>query len=140
VQINYLAELIQDKIIIVRLELIKMLSSLLNDIGDRYDHHTRLLPYVLDSLIDENEEIQSIAYICLQRCGKEYEDEHDDEIRDRLQYGVDGDVRINLDKPLPLPFTERPRIGYRYVVIIIVVIIIIIIVVVIIIIMIIIIS
>jgi len=130
VQINYLAELIQDKIIIVRLELIKMLSSLLNDIGDRYDHHTRLLPYVLDSLIDENVEIQSIAYICLQRCGKEYEDEHDDEIRDRLQYGVDGDVRINLDKPLPLPFTERPRIGYRYVVIIIVVIIIIIIVVV----------
>jgi hypothetical protein len=111
VQINYLAELIQDKIIIVRLELIKMLSSLLNDIGDRYDHHTRLLPYVLDSLIDENVEIQSIAYICLQRCGKEYEDEHDDEIRDRLQYGVDGDVRINLDKPLPLPFTERPRIG-----------------------------
>jgi len=96
---------------IVRFELVKLLCSLLNDIGDRYDHHTRLLPYLLDLLIDDNDEIRNIAYNCLQKCGKEYEDEHDDEIRDRLQYGVDGDRRINLEKPLPLPFTERPRIG-----------------------------
>lgn len=47
------------------------------------------------------------------KCGKEYEDDHQNEIIERRQYGVDGDDRINLEKPLPPPFVERPRIGMR---------------------------
>jgi len=112
-QINHLAELVIDKSQPVREELSKFLYVLLTEIGDRYDHHTRLLPYVLDLLTDESASVANVALATLQKCGKEYESEHEDEIRDRLQYGVDGDDRINLEKPLPAPFVERPRLGMR---------------------------
>lgn len=90
VQINHLAELVVDKSLPVREELARFLYVLLTEIGDRYDHHTRLLPYVLDLMTDENPGVASTALATLQKCGREYEDEHEDEIRDRRQYGVDG--------------------------------------------------
>ena len=82
---------------------------------DRWDHHTRLLPYLLDLLTDPNESVRDSALKTLQLCGKQYEEEHQDEIIERRQYGVDGDRRINLEDPLPPPFTEsgRPRLGVR---------------------------
>lgn len=90
-----------------------MLSSFLTELEDRYDHQTRLLPYLLDLLGDENSNIQKVALNCLIKCGQQYENEHPDEIIERRQYGIDGDDRCNFEKPLPLPFTERPRIGIR---------------------------
>mmetsp|Transcript_28473 Transcript_28473/g.64496 ORF Transcript_28473/g.64496 Transcript_28473/m.64496 type:complete len:821 (-) Transcript_28473:7-2469(-) len=113
VQVNHLAELVGDKSVAVREELAKFLYVLLTEIGDRYDHNTRLLPYVLDLLTDEMPSVANVALACLQRCGREYEDEHQDEIRDKRQYGVDGAATLNLDKPLPRPFLERPRVGMR---------------------------
>lgn len=113
VQINHLAELVQDKSIQVREKLADMLTVLLTEIGDRYDHQTRLLPYLLDLLTDESSSVADASMRCLKICGKQYEDEHQDDIIERRQYGVDGDNRINLDKPLPAPFTERPRLGMR---------------------------
>lgn len=90
VQINHLAELVVDKSLPVREELARLMYVLLTEIGDRYDHHTRLLPYVLDLMTDENPGVASTALATLQKCGREYEDEHEDEIRDRRQYGIDG--------------------------------------------------
>jgi len=113
VQINYMAELVQDKSAQVKEKLAELLRVLLTEIGDRYDHQTRLLPYLLDLLTDETSSVADAAMKCLQICGKQYEEEHNDEIIERRQYGVDGDHRINLEKPLPRPFTERPRIGMR---------------------------
>lgn len=113
VQLNYLAELVGDSSPLVREKLVLMLTALLTEIGDRYDHQTRLLPYLLDLLTDEVPSIAASALHCLQLCGKEYEADHHDEIIEKRQYGVDGDERINLDKPLPPPFTSRPRIGIR---------------------------
>lgn len=42
-----------------------------------------------------------------------YEEEHPEDIIEKRQYGIDGDTNIRLDKPLPAPFTGRPRIGVR---------------------------
>jgi hypothetical protein len=113
VQINYLAELAGDSSVSVREEVAKMLTMFLTELGDRYDHQTRLLPYLLDLLVDEAPSVATVAMNCLKLCGRQYEEEHQDEIIERRQYGVDGDTRINLEKPLPLPFTERPRLGVR---------------------------
>jgi hypothetical protein len=113
VQINYLAELVTDKSAQVRELLTDFLIVLLTEIKDRYDHQTRLLPYLLDLLTDENETIASKCLSCLKICRSQYEEEHPDEIIERRQLGVDGDLRINLDKPIPLPFYERPRLGMR---------------------------
>ena len=71
----------------------------------------RLLPYLLDLLTDESHLVSSSALAVLKRCGQQYEEEHPDEIVEKRQYGIDGNDSINLEKPLPKPFTERPRIG-----------------------------
>lgn len=55
--------------------------------------------------------MSSAALAVLRRCGQQYEEEHQDEIIERRQYGVDGDDTMNFAKALPKPFTERPRIG-----------------------------
>lgn len=90
-----------------------MLNSFLTQLEDRYDHQTRLLPYLLDLLGDELATIQQIALTCLTTCGAQYEKDHPDDIIEKRQYGIDGDDRCNYDKPLPPPFTHRPRIGVR---------------------------
>jgi hypothetical protein len=113
IQINFLAEITGDSVSAVRERVAVMLSAFLTELEDRYDHQTRLLPYLLDLLTDDAENVSSVALKCLETCGRQYESEHNDEIIERRQYGVDGDNRINLDKPLPAPFKGRPRIGMR---------------------------
>ena len=83
VHINYMANVVSDTSISVRRNLVKMLTSFLCDMYDRSDYETRLLPYVLDILTDENDEIASAAFLCLEKCGELYEREHCDEIIDR---------------------------------------------------------
>jgi hypothetical protein len=113
VSINYLAELTSDATVHVRERLVVMLSSFLVDLEDRYDHQQRLLPYLLDMLTDESPTVSSVALATLVKCGVLYEEQHTDDIIERRQFGIDGDDRCNLDKPLPSPFTEHPRIGIR---------------------------
>lgn len=57
--------------------------------------------------------VSVIAVDTLSKCGSEYEREHQDDVIERRQFGVDGDVRANHNKPLPRPFSARPRIGAR---------------------------
>lgn len=113
VQINYLAELAIDKSVLVREKLANMLNTFLTELPDRYDHQTRLLPYLLDLLTDDADVVSNQAMDCLKICGQQYEKEHPEDVIEKRQFGVDGDQRINLDKPYPKPFTERPRIGLR---------------------------
>jgi hypothetical protein len=91
--VNYLAEITSDASAQVRERVAIMLSSFLTELEDRYDHQTRLLPYLLDLLGDENIDIQRIALMCLTKCGQQYEEEHNDEVIERRQYGIDGDDR-----------------------------------------------
>src|SRR3546814_16480562 len=90
-----------------------MRASWLTALPDLYDHQSRLLAYLLDLVCDEAADVADISLAALVRCGELYEEEHPDEIIERRQYGVDGDKRINLSKPLHAPFKERPRIGLR---------------------------
>jgi len=113
VTINYLAEVVQDPVVQVRFAVAQMLTVLLTEILDRYDHQTRLLPYVLDLCCDPSPVVSEVAMACITKCGVQFEGEHADSIIERRQYGVDGDLRINLTKALPAPFTGRPRIGMR---------------------------
>ena len=113
IQINYLADVAQDSSVAVRMKVAQLLHCFLTELPDRYDHQTRLIPYCLDLLCDPTTEVSAAALATITRCGQQYEDEHQDEIIERRQYGVDGDRRMNLDKPLPAPFTQRPRLGQR---------------------------
>lgn len=57
--------------------------------------------------------VSAIAVETVSTCGAEYELEHQDDIIERRQFGIDGDARANHAKPLPRPFSGRPRIGAR---------------------------
>jgi len=113
--INYLADIIGDPNTSVRIELAQLLKDWVTLLPDRYDFFSRLLPYILDLFSDQVEEVQEIAMCAIEECGREYEREHMDEVRERRQYGVDGDLRIDYETPLPPPFPTqgRPRIGQR---------------------------
>ncbi|GMH56157.1 hypothetical protein TrRE_jg12906, partial [Triparma retinervis] len=113
VSVNSLAEVCQDKNPTVRARCCAVLCFFLTCLPDRYDHHTRLLPYVLSFFNDDIKETRDMAIQAIEHCGGQYEAEHPDDIIERRQYGVDGDSRTNTEAPLPAPFEERPRLGAR---------------------------
>ena len=113
VTVNSLVELVTHKTAGVRLACCQMLSFLINCLPDRYDHHQRLLPYLLNFYNDDQEKVRNCATMAIESCGEQYEAEHSNEIIERRQYGVDGDDNCNHKDSLPFPFTHRPRLGAR---------------------------
>mmetsp|Transcript_10771 Transcript_10771/g.23368 ORF Transcript_10771/g.23368 Transcript_10771/m.23368 type:complete len:732 (+) Transcript_10771:2323-4518(+) len=112
VAVNFLAELAIDKNARVRERCCEMLAYFMVCLPDRYDHQTRLLPYVLNLYLDPVVSIRQLAMGTVDRLGAQYEAEHPEEIIERRQYGVDGDGRCNYSN-LPPPFQRRPRLGAR---------------------------
>ncbi len=80
---------------------------------DRYDHHQRLLPYVLSFLNDNVPSIRDAALDCIEKCGLQHECEHPQDVIERRQFGIDGDDDIDYDRDLPSPFLRRPSLGAR---------------------------
>ncbi|KAL7454857.1 hypothetical protein ACHAWC_007007, partial [Mediolabrus comicus] len=113
VSVNTLAELSSHRNYRVRLRCCKMIESLLTNLPDRYEHEQRLLPYVMLFINDVAAEVQHEALACINKCGRQYERDHSDEIIERRQLGVDGDESIDYDVGLPKPFTSRPSLGAR---------------------------
>ncbi|EJK48542.1 hypothetical protein THAOC_32649, partial [Thalassiosira oceanica] len=113
VSVNVLAELASHRNHRARSRCCGMLSRLLVYLPDSYDHQTRLLPYVLSFLCDDVPSIRAAALECIARCGRQYEEEHRDDVIERLQFGVDGDEAIDYDAGLPEPFASRPSLGAR---------------------------
>ena len=92
-----------------------MLSYFLVYLPDRYDHQQRLLPYVLSFINDDMQQVQDEALQCIEKCGLQYEQEHQDDVIERRQFGVDGEydtIDYNHNH-LPKPFTRRPSLGAR---------------------------
>ena len=89
-----------------------MLSYFMVYLPDRYDHHVRLLPYVLSFVNDAIPSIREAALDCIERCGLQYECEHPEDVIERRQFGVDGDD-IDYGSGLPESFPVRPSLGAR---------------------------
>ena len=112
VSVNVLAELAVDKNPKVRERCCQMLAYLMVCLPDRYDHQTRLLPYLINLHLDVFKPIQKCSLDAIEALGAQYESEHPQDIIERRQYGVDGDVRCNHSE-LPPPFQDRPSLGAR---------------------------
>jgi hypothetical protein len=74
-RINYLAILIKDTKTAVREALIRYLGDWLIMLPDRYDHETRLVPYLLSGLFDPDEEIRKSVVEIIEEIGIQYEKE-----------------------------------------------------------------
>jgi len=90
-----------------------MIAYFMVCLPDRYDHHQRLLPYLMTFFNDEVKDIQRMALQAIECCGEQYETEHPEDILEKRQFGVDGDTRCIQRSQLPHPFQERPNLGTR---------------------------
>ncbi|GMF40384.1 unnamed protein product [Phytophthora lilii] len=115
VRLNYFAKLDQDRNPMVRRAFFAMISDWMVNLPDRYDHESRLLPYLLSAVSDEDTSISRDALKTLDVLGERYEREHGEEVIEIKQYGVDGkNPTYNYRAPLPAPFlTGRPSLGTR---------------------------
>jgi hypothetical protein len=103
---NYFASLIKDNNVSVRVAFIKMLSGWMISLADRWDHHSRLLPYIMSALHDECPEINMLALDTIEKLGAAYETQHRDKIVEKKQYGMDGAQHIVIGD-LPKPHFHR---------------------------------
>lgn len=115
IRLNYFAKLDQDANPLVRKAFFDMVSDWITNLPDRYDHESRLMPYLLSAVSDENDEISQCAVETLAFLGSRYEQEHGEEVLEMKQYGVDGKNPVyNYRKQLPRPFlSQRPSLGTR---------------------------
>jgi hypothetical protein len=115
VRVNYFAKLGQDTNPRVRLAFIEMISDWMLNLPDRYDHESRLLPYLLNGLGDDCEDMTGLAMSTLRELGERYEREQGEEVLEMKQYGVDGkNATYNYMSALPSPFSAgRPSLGMR---------------------------
>ena len=67
--INYLATLIVDPSPRVREKFMKCVHFWVCRLDDKYDHHPKLVPYVLSGLFDEEPVIREIALQTLEEIG-----------------------------------------------------------------------
>jgi hypothetical protein len=112
-RVNYFAKIVVDNSIPVRAKFAECLGMWLHDLPDRYDYFSRILPYMLSCLSDEVPQVAEVALKWLEKCGKQWEREHQDDVIERRQYGVDGAKTAERDIVYPYPFKGRPRIGSR---------------------------
>jgi hypothetical protein len=106
---NYFGMLCTDASRAVRLRFIEMIGEWATTMEDRWDHHERLVPFLLTGLTDDDEDIRSLAIAYIDRCGEEYASEHKDDFLEKRQLGIDGDELSNHDAPLPAPFARSGR-------------------------------
>jgi hypothetical protein len=112
-RVNAFAKIVIDNSVAVREKFAAVLGSWLHDLPDRYDYFSRLLPYMLSCLSDESPQVASLALSWMEKIGKQWEQEHQEDVIERRQYGVDGDRHAQRDITYPPPFKGRPRIGAR---------------------------
>jgi hypothetical protein len=112
-RVNVLAEISADSNCRMRRKCCQVLTNFMCHLPDRYDHQQKLLPYILLFHEDDDDHIRDMALNCIHTRGQQYEEEHYDEIVERVQFGVDGDSRCNHIDPLPSPFDGRPKLAER---------------------------
>jgi hypothetical protein len=67
----------------------------LTRLADRWDHHARLVPYILSGLFDSSSDIQESALETIEQVGIEWEKEREKDIKEQQQLGVESEWTLN---------------------------------------------
>jgi hypothetical protein len=115
-KLNYFAILVNDKSAHVRSVFFSVIADWLTKLPDKYDHESRLIPYILTGLFDPIPEIKEDCFRYIEEIGQIYEVEKEKDIREMRQLGYQEPWTcegLMSDLPLPDPFVKRPRLGSR---------------------------
>ena len=80
-KINYFAKLAIDRSPLVRERFYNMLGTWVTQLPDRWDHESRLVPYLLSGFSDANPELAALCLRYIEHCGAAYETEKADDVR-----------------------------------------------------------
>ena len=70
----------------VRREFLEMIGDWLLNLHERLDYISRLLPYLLNSLIDDVPDVRERGLAILTEIGIQYEKDHETEIYEKMHY------------------------------------------------------
>jgi len=114
---NHLADLSRDSSVAVRSRFLRTLERWVRDMAgeDLYEQEVRLYPYLCNFLVDDAPQLCSQGLCVLISLGEAYLEAHEDEYRERVEYGHAEEVRRDeaLNIQLPHPFAGRPPLGAR---------------------------
>lgn len=86
------------------------------DLDDKYDHHGRIVPYMLSGLFDEDEQVKQVAVQIVEEIGRQIEVEKEKDLRESKQYAIDAawtwEGKV-VDLPTEAPLKGRPSLGSR---------------------------
>ena len=101
----------------MRREFLRHIKIWVCHLNDKYDHHSKIVPYLLSGLSDEDEVVRGIAKETIEEIGRQIEEEKEKEFRENRQFAIDSkwtwEGRL-VDLPLDEPLTRRPSLGSRY--------------------------
>lgn len=86
VKVNFCGKLATDQNVQVRVAFLQMIGDWLLHLPERVDHESRLLPYLLSALHDDDQQVRGQAWRLLEEVGGQYEKEHEKDLRDLIQY------------------------------------------------------
>ena len=113
-KINYLAKMVQDTSLSVREATYNFFTFLLIETTDRYDHQSRITPYLISGLFDEVESLAKKVFLNIEKIGEQYEKDNEKELREIKQFGVDSKWTDVCDQEgYEFPLTQRPRLGAK---------------------------
>ena len=89
-RVNSFAKLIVDTNVNVKMTFVNMIGEWMRDLPDRFDHHARLMPYMLSMLSDGHPPIAEKACWWMEQLGRMYEEERTqvDKVLEKRQYVV----------------------------------------------------
>ena len=82
-------------------------------VPDHVDHEPHIFPYILSGLFDENVDIALETFWLLEACGTAYEVENEKDLREKRQYGLDGDWTYKGLVQVPFPIQAKLRKGFQ---------------------------
>lgn len=111
--INFFAKLVVDGNPSVRLRFVHALGNWMTRLSDKHEWWSRLLPYLLSCYSDQAPGIAQACMEYIEACAINHEAENGKMVMEKRQFGLDGDPDVDYTRPLPTPFSGRPRIGAR---------------------------
>jgi hypothetical protein len=114
-RLNYLALLVGDPSQAVVKRFFEMITKWLLELTDKYDHESRLMPYLLTGFFIQNEDINIYVMERFDEIGKQYEIDYEKDIREDRQFGIDAKWTEFCEKSghYPFPLAIRSRLGCR---------------------------
>ncbi|CAK9217373.1 unnamed protein product [Sphagnum troendelagicum] len=112
---HYFAVLATDRNSSAREELYRTIACWLCELGERKEHESRLVPYLLAGFQDPSPHLRELAFKLMEEVGLQYEEENEKEVKDTRTYLTEDidDIVSLAGAPLPHPFTRRPCLGAR---------------------------